>query len=144
MRQPKDQLLAAFQLMTSLKKQTHSQVTVFSRVVRWACLGMCHMVKIDSSMFMIGPKGDTFMQVFASGVDKVTMATRASRFENQDDIDTAIISMLADLKRYYKDATDIVSWLENKDATDIAILSTLADPKEVLYLLIFYIYLFDQ
>ena len=44
---------------------------------------------------------DVYMQVFASGVDKdtvVLMAARASRLENQDAIDTAIVSMLADPK----------------------------------------------
>ena len=38
-------------------------------------------------------------QVFAKGVDQemvVLMAARASRLENQDAIDTAIVSMLAD------------------------------------------------
>lgn len=41
------------------------------------------------------------MQVFAKGVDKdavVLMAARASRIENQDAIDTAIVSMLSDPK----------------------------------------------
>lgn len=41
------------------------------------------------------------MQVFAKGVDKdmvVLMAARASRLENQDAIDCAIVSMLADPK----------------------------------------------
>jgi hypothetical protein len=40
-------------------------------------------------------------QVFAKGVDKdlvVLMAARASRLENQDAIDCAIVSMLADPK----------------------------------------------
>lgn len=40
-------------------------------------------------------------QVFAKGVDKdlvVLMAARASRMENQDAIDCAIVSMLADPK----------------------------------------------
>lgn len=40
-------------------------------------------------------------QVFAKGVDKdqvILMAARASRLENQDAIDTAIVSMLADPK----------------------------------------------
>lgn len=40
-------------------------------------------------------------QVFAKGVDKdtvVLMAARASRLENQDAIDTAIVSMLSDPK----------------------------------------------
>ena len=44
---------------------------------------------------------DHFMQVFAAGVDKdtvVLMAARASRLENQDAIDTAIVSMLSDPK----------------------------------------------
>lgn len=42
-----------------------------------------------------------FWQVFAKGVDKdavVLMAARASRLENQDAIDTAIVSMLGDPK----------------------------------------------
>lgn len=46
------------------------------------------------------------MQVFAKGVDKdtvVLMAARASRLENQDAIDTAIVSMLGDPKE--------VNWL---------------------------------
>ena len=41
------------------------------------------------------------LQVFAKGVDKdmvVLMAARASRLENQDAIDAAIVSMLADPK----------------------------------------------
>lgn len=40
-------------------------------------------------------------QVFTKGVDKdqvILMAARASRLENQDAIDTAIVSMLADPK----------------------------------------------
>lgn len=40
-------------------------------------------------------------QVFAKGVDKemvVLMAARASRLENQDAIDAAIVAMLADPK----------------------------------------------
>lgn len=40
-------------------------------------------------------------QVFAKGVDKdqvILLAARASRLENQDAIDTAIVSMLADPK----------------------------------------------
>lgn len=40
-------------------------------------------------------------QVFAKGVDQdmvVLLAARASRLENQDAIDTAIVSMLADPK----------------------------------------------
>ena len=40
-------------------------------------------------------------QVFAKGVDRdmvVLMAARASRLENQDAIDSAIVSMLADPK----------------------------------------------
>lgn len=39
------------------------------------------------------------LQVFTTGVDKdtvVLMAARASRLENQDAIDAAIVSMLAD------------------------------------------------
>lgn len=42
-----------------------------------------------------------FNQVFAKGVDAdavVLMAARASRLENQDAIDTAIVGMLADPK----------------------------------------------
>ena len=42
-----------------------------------------------------------FYQVFAKGVDPdtvVLMAARASRIENQDAIDTAIVGMLADPK----------------------------------------------
>lgn len=41
------------------------------------------------------------MQVFARGVEKdtvVLMAARASRLENQDAIDAAIVAMLADPK----------------------------------------------
>lgn len=41
------------------------------------------------------------LQVFAKDVDKdtvVLMAARASRLENQDAIDTAIVSMLSDPK----------------------------------------------
>ena len=41
------------------------------------------------------------MQVFAKGVEKdtvVLMAARASRLENQDAIDAAIVAMLADPK----------------------------------------------
>ena len=44
---------------------------------------------------------NVFSQVFASGVDAntvVLMAARASRVENQDAIDTAIVGMLADPK----------------------------------------------
>lgn len=45
------------------------------------------------------------LQVLAKGIDKdtvVLMAARASRLENQDAIDTAIISMLADSKEVKK------------------------------------------
>lgn len=41
------------------------------------------------------------LQVFSKGIDKdmvVLMAARASRLENQDAIDAAIVSMLADPK----------------------------------------------
>jgi H+-transporting ATPase len=41
------------------------------------------------------------LQVFAKGVDKelvCLLAARASRLENQDAIDTAIVGMLADPK----------------------------------------------
>lgn len=41
------------------------------------------------------------LQVFAKGVDKddvVLMAARASRLENQDAIDAAIVAMLVDPK----------------------------------------------
>ena len=41
------------------------------------------------------------LKVFAKGVDKdqvILMAARASRLENQDAIDTAIVSMLSDPK----------------------------------------------
>jgi hypothetical protein len=44
------------------------------------------------------------LQVFAKGVDKdmvVLMAARASRLENQDAIDCAIVSMLADPKEVF-------------------------------------------
>ncbi|GJW84331.1 plasma membrane ATPase 1-like protein, partial [Tanacetum coccineum] len=53
---------------------------------------------------------DTSMQVFASGVDKdtvVLMAARASRLENQDAIDTAIVSMLADPKEARYGITEV-------------------------------------
>ena len=43
----------------------------------------------------------TLLQVFAKGFDQemvVLMAARASRLENQDAIDAAIVSMLADPK----------------------------------------------
>lgn len=45
--------------------------------------------------------GSISLQVFANGVDKdmvILLAARASRLENQDAIDTAIVSMLADPK----------------------------------------------
>ena len=48
---------------------------------------------------------DVFSQVFARGVDAdtvVLMAARASRVENQDAIDTAIVGMLADPKEVCK------------------------------------------
>ncbi|KAL4590932.1 hypothetical protein LXL04_003879 [Taraxacum kok-saghyz] len=53
---------------------------------------------------------DVLMQVFASGVDKdtvVLMAARASRLENQDAIDTAIVSMLADPKEARYGITEV-------------------------------------
>lgn len=46
------------------------------------------------------------LQVFAREVDKdqvVVMAARASRLENQDAIDAAIVSMLADPKEVEED-----------------------------------------
>ncbi|XP_021893651.1 plasma membrane ATPase 1-like [Carica papaya] len=50
------------------------------------------------------------IEVFANGVDKdmvVLMATRASRLENQDAIDTAIVSMLADPKEARAGITEV-------------------------------------
>nr|XP_043632646.1 plasma membrane ATPase 1-like isoform X2 [Erigeron canadensis] len=50
------------------------------------------------------------IEVFASGVDKdtvVLMAARASRLENQDAIDTAIVSMLADPKEARYGITEV-------------------------------------
>ena len=44
------------------------------------------------------------LQVFAKGVDKddvVLMAARASRLENQDAIDAAIVAMLQDPKEVF-------------------------------------------
>lgn len=44
------------------------------------------------------------LQVFVKGVDKddvVLMAARASRLENQDAIDAAIVAMLADPKQVF-------------------------------------------
>lgn len=51
-----------------------------------------------------GPDDMLSEQVFSKGVDKDTvllMAARASRLENQDAIDTAIVSMLADPKEVF-------------------------------------------
>ncbi|KAL5748425.1 hypothetical protein ACOSQ2_025722 [Xanthoceras sorbifolium] len=50
------------------------------------------------------------IEVFASGIDKdmvVLMAARASRLENQDAIDAAIVSMLADPKEARADITEV-------------------------------------
>ncbi|CAK9178661.1 unnamed protein product [Ilex paraguariensis] len=67
------------------------------------------------------------------------MAARASRLENQDAIDAAIVSMLADPTEVFahgvdKDAVLLMvaraSRLENQDAIDAAIVSMLADPTE--------------
>jgi H+-transporting ATPase len=52
----------------------------------------------------------TLIEVFAKGVDKdtvVLMAARASRLENQDAIDTAIVSMLADPKEARAGITEV-------------------------------------
>lgn len=52
------------------------------------------------SLFLKACRNST-LQVFAKGVDAdtvVLMAARASRVENQDAIDTAIVGMLADPK----------------------------------------------
>ncbi|KAI3687211.1 hypothetical protein L1987_80905 [Smallanthus sonchifolius] len=52
----------------------------------------------------------TLIEVFTSGVDKdtvVLMAARASRLENQDAIDTAIVSMLADPKEARSGITEV-------------------------------------
>lgn len=49
---------------------------------------------LDTNLF-------TFLQVFAKGIDAdavILMAARASRIENQDAIDAAIVGMLADPK----------------------------------------------
>ena len=46
-----------------------------------------------------------FLQVFAKGIDKdvlILMAARASRIENQDGIDAAIVGVLADPKEVNK------------------------------------------
>lgn len=61
-------------------------------------------------------------QIFAKGVDKdmvVLMAARASRLENQDAIDCAIVSMLADPKE--------VQFIETLDVTILAILKLFAN-----------------
>lgn len=50
------------------------------------------------------------IEVFADGVDKdavVLMAARASRLENQDAIDAAIVSMLADPKEARAGITEV-------------------------------------
>lgn len=55
-------------------------------------------------------------QVFAKGVDKdlvVLMAARASRLENQDAIDCAIVSMLADPKEVQIQRTFTSYMIEN-------------------------------
>ena len=47
----------------------------------------------------------TSLQVFAKGVDRdmvILMAARASRLENQDAIDGAIVAMLSDPKEVLK------------------------------------------
>ncbi|PKI39760.1 hypothetical protein CRG98_039805 [Punica granatum] len=52
----------------------------------------------------------TLIEVFVDGVDKdvvVLMAARASRLENQDAIDTAIVSMLADPKEARAGITEV-------------------------------------
>ena len=61
---------------------------------------------------------DVFSQVFARGVDAdtvVLMAARASRVENQDAIDTAIVGMLADPKEvcqlvYERSKEQYIGW----------------------------------
>jgi len=57
------------------------------------------------------------VQVFERGVTQdqvILMAARASRIENQDAIDTAIVGMLADPKEVY--------CLSNRDGISMAIL----------------------
>jgi H+-transporting ATPase len=57
------------------------------------------------------------VQVFEKGVTQdqvILMAARASRIENQDAIDTAIVGMLADPKEVY--------FLSNRDGIGIPIL----------------------
>lgn len=55
----------------------------------------------DKKLRAVGLMSYYLVQVFAKGVDKdrvVLMAARASRLENQDAIDSAIVSMLGDPK----------------------------------------------
>lgn len=68
---------------------------------------MLHFMGIDFRFrivvcFNIWPA--LFVQIFAKGVDAdavVLMAARASRVENQDAIDAAIVGMLADPKEVF-------------------------------------------
>lgn len=60
-------------------------------------------LNMSKSIYLI-LKYPCYVQVFAKGVDKdtvVLMAARASRTENQDAIDTAIMSMLGDPKEVF-------------------------------------------
>ena len=60
---------------------------------------------------------DVIFQVFAKGVDAdtvVLMAARASRIENQDAIDAAIVGMLADPKEVILSRTNVIFIIFNR------------------------------
>ena len=64
------------------------------------------------------------LQIFKKGIDKdmaVLMAARAARLENQDAIDTAIVSMLSDPKEV---------WIQDSSSTKLD--STLSCIKSVM------------
>lgn len=53
------------------------------------------------------------IEVFTKGVEKehvILFATKASRIENRDDIDAAIVGILADLKRHKLELEGFISF----------------------------------
>lgn len=83
-------------LYKSFSEQLNSKI-----IIPYYCIGT-YLVRLLTSSISL--------QVFAKGVDKdmvVLMAARASRLENQDAIDAAIVSMLADPKEVLNPVKEI-------------------------------------
>lgn len=80
---------------------TLNKLTVDKNLIEVGQVFLLYFIWWFSKMALLTHCLDWYLQVFAKGVDAdtvVLMAARASRVENQDAIDSAIVGMLADPK----------------------------------------------